>query len=236
MESLAPATQAAASHDLSIIALFMSADWVVKAVMIGLALASVWCWAVIFNRVTTYMRARRENKAFEKAFGSGLSLEQLHERFASDTRGMAAILGAGMEEWHKSRDSNAATRDGLRSRLEIALDLAVTEQSEALERRLGLLATVGSAAPFVGLFGTVWGIMNAFTAIAAAEDTSLAVVAPGIAEALFATALGLLAAIPAVIAYNKLSAEAGRLNSKLEAFADRLTVILSRHLDAGSGT
>ena len=138
-----------------------------------------------------------------------------------------------MEEWDKSHAAQAATSLGLQSRLEIALDLAVSEQSARLESRLGFLATIGSAGPFVGLFGTVWGIMNAFTAIAAAENTSLAVVAPGIAEALLAPALGLLAAIPAVVAYNKLSADSGKLIARLEGFADRLVALLSRQLDAG---
>ena len=140
---------------------------------------------------------------------------------------------AAMDEWDKSHAAHAATSIGLQSRLEIALDLAVAEQSAELENRLGFLATIGSAGPFIGLFGTVWGIMNAFTAIATAENTSLAVVAPGIAEALLATALGLLAAIPAVVAYNKLSADAGRLIARLEGFADRLVALLSRQLDAG---
>jgi len=224
-----------AQYEFSLFALFLAADWVVKSVMIGLGFASIWCWAVILNRATLFNRARRDSREFEKAFASGQTLEDLHQHFATRKGGMAAILTAAMDEWQKSHATKAAAPDGLRGRLEIALDLAVTEQSEALESRLGILATVGSAAPFIGLFGTVWGIMNAFTAIAAASDTSLAVVAPGIAEALFATALGLLAAIPAVIAYNKLSADAGKLIARLEGFADRLTVILSRNLDAERG-
>ena len=145
---------------------------------------------------------------------------------------MGALFAAAMEEWNGSHAENAASSGGLQARLRIVLDTTVAAESEKLDRSLSLLATVGSAAPFVGLFGTVWGIMNAFTSIAAAKSTSLAVVAPGIAEALFATALGLLAAIPAVIAYNKLSGDAGRLIGRLEAFADRVSVLLSRQLDA----
>jgi biopolymer transport protein TolQ len=228
------AMNAAATHDISLLALFLDADWVVKAVMIGLLLASVWCWAIIANRAFAYARVRRESRQFERAFASGRPLAELRRDYSGGrATGLAAVFLAAMEEWERSAALNAAASGGLQSRIEIALDLAVNEQSAELERRLGFLATIGSAGPFVGLFGTVWGIMNAFTAIAAAADTSLAVVAPGIAEALFATALGLLAAIPAVIGYNKLSADAGRLVSRFEAFGDRLGALLSRQIDAG---
>jgi biopolymer transport protein TolQ len=222
------------AHSFSMIALFLQADWVVKSVMLGLLLASVWCWAIIANRLSTYAKARRDMAAFDRAFASGKPLAELRGDYAgSNASGLSAVFLAAMEEWDKSHAQQAATAGGLQSRLEIALDLAVTEQSAELEKRLGFLATIGSAGPFVGLFGTVWGIMNAFTAIASAENTSLTVVAPGIAEALLATALGLLAAIPAVIAYNKLNADAGKLIGRLEAFADRLVALLSRQLDAG---
>ena len=222
------------AHSFSMIALFLQADWVVKSVMLGLLLASVWCWAIIANRLSTFAKARRDMAAFDRAFASGKPLAELRGDYAGrSASGLSAVFLAAMEEWDKSHAQQAATTGGLQSRLEIALDLAVTEQSAELEKRLGFLATIGSAGPFVGLFGTVWGIMNAFTAIASAENTSLAVVAPGIAEALLATALGLLAAIPAVIAYNKLNADAGKLIGRLEAFADRLVALLSRQLDAG---
>ncbi|MFD2649125.1 protein TolQ [Devosia albogilva] len=221
------------AHDFSMFALFMQADWVVKSVMLGLLLASVWCWAIIANRVSAYARARRDMAAFDRAFAQNASLSDLRQAYGGRTAsGLAAVFLAAMDEWDKSHAADAANAAGLQSRLEIALDLAVTEQSAELEKRLGFLATIGSAGPFVGLFGTVWGIMNAFTAIASAENTSLAVVAPGIAEALLATALGLLAAIPAVIAYNKLSADAGKLVARLEAFADRMAAMLSRQLDS----
>lgn len=224
----------AQAHNFSMLALFMQADWVVKSVMLGLLLTSIWCWAIIANRLATYASARQEMAAFDRAFASGKPLSELRGDYAGTrARGLPAVFLAGMDEWDKSHAQQAATASGLQSRLEIALDLAVNEQSAELERRLGFLATIGSAGPFVGLFGTVWGIMNAFTAIASAENTSLAVVAPGIAEALLATALGLLAAIPAVIAYNKLNADAGKLIGRLEAFADRLVALLSRQLDAG---
>ncbi|SEQ37113.1 Cell division and transport-associated protein TolQ [Devosia sp. YR412] len=223
-----------AAHSFSIWALFLQADWIVKSIMIGLLLASVWCWAIIANRVATYGKARRDMAAFDRAFASGKPLAELRTDYAgTEASGLSAVFLAAMEEWDKSHAQQAATAGGLQSRLEIALDLAVNEESAELEKRLGILATIGSAGPFIGLFGTVWGIMNAFTAIASAENTSLAVVAPGIAEALLATALGLLAAIPAVIAFNKLNADAGKLIGRLEAFADRLVALLSRQLDAG---
>ncbi len=225
--------ETAVAHDFSIIALFMQADWVVKSVMIGLVIASVWVWAIIANRLAAYGKAKRDMAAFDRAFASGRPLAELRREYADGQTGLSAVFIAAMDEWDKSHAAQAANSVGLQSRLEIALDLAVSEQSAVLEKRLGFLATIGSAGPFVGLFGTVWGIMNAFTAIASAENTSLAVVAPGIAEALLATALGLLAAIPAVIAYNKLSADADKLIARIDGFANRLVALLSRQLDAG---
>ena len=225
--------ETAVAHDFSIIALFMQADWVVKSVMIGLVIASVWVWAIIANRLAAYGRAKRDMAAFDRAFASGRPLAELRRDYADGQTGLSAVFIAAMDEWDKSHAAQAANSVGLQSRLEIALDLAVSEQSAVLEKRLGFLATIGSAGPFVGLFGTVWGIMNAFTAIASAENTSLAVVAPGISEALRATALGLLAAIPAVIAYNKLSADADKLIARIDGFANRLVALLSRQLDAG---
>ncbi len=218
--------------DLSIWALFMSASWVVKAVMIGLLLASVWCWAIIIDKSLLFVRASAEMNRFERIFWSGQSLEELY-RTLSDRRvsGLSAIFVAAMKEWKRSLEQNASSYIGVQSRLDKVLDVAIARESEALEKRLGFLATVGSASPFIGLFGTVWGIMTAFTDIAASKSTNLAVVAPGIAEALFATALGLLAAIPAVIAYNKLSGDAGKMVSRLEGFADEFSTILYRQLE-----
>jgi biopolymer transport protein TolQ len=221
------------AHDMSLFALFMQADWVVKSVMVGLLFASMACWTVILGKTAAYARAKREMKAFDRVFASGEPLGTIYSRLKDSPRsGLGALFAAAMEEWNGSHADNAANPAGLQARLRIVLDTTVAQESEKLDRNLSLLATVGSAAPFVGLFGTVWGIMNAFTSIAAAKSTSLAVVAPGIAEALFATALGLLAAIPAVIAYNKLSGDSGRLIGRLEAFADRVSVLLSRQLDA----
>ena len=225
--------ETAVVHDMSAWGLFMQADWVVKGVMIGLLVASIACWSVIFSKLAAYSRARREMRAFDRLFASGESLPNIYARVRDGkTEGLGALFAAAMDEWNGSHAANAANPAGLQVRLRMVLDSAIAAETARLDSRLSLLATVGSAAPFIGLFGTVWGIMNAFTAIAAAESTSLSVVAPGIAEALFATALGLLAAIPAVIAYNKLSSDSGKLIGRLEAFADRVAVLLSRQLDA----
>lgn len=223
----------AIAHDMSAWGLFMQADWVVKGVMIGLLIASIACWSVIFSKLAAYARARREMRAFDRLFASGESLPSIYARVRDGkSEGLGALFAAAMDEWNGSHAANAANPAGLQVRLRMVLDSAIAAETARLDSRLSLLATVGSAAPFIGLFGTVWGIMNAFTAIAAAESTSLSVVAPGIAEALFATSLGLLAAIPAVIAYNKLSSDSGKLIARLEAFADRVAVLLSRQLDA----
>jgi len=223
---------ASVAHDMSPLALFLQADWIVKGVMIGLLMASIVTWAIIFSKLAAFARERREMRNFEKRFASGEPLSQLYDGLrAGRPTGLAALFVCAWDEWTLSQQQNSAN-GGLQSRLQIVLDGGIAEESSRFGGSLGFLATVGSAAPFVGLFGTVWGIMNSFTAIAASSDTSLAVVAPGIAEALFATAIGLVAAIPSVIAYNKLSADAGKLTMRLEGFADRLAVMLSRQHDA----
>ena len=227
------AVGAAAHADLSIWALFWQADIVVKSVMLGLLAASIWCWAIIVDKSMLYGRVRREMNRFERAFWSGQSLEELYQKMSErPSAGLGAVFVAAMKEWKRSHEQNAASFIGMQARLEKVLDVAINRESENLEKNLGFLATVGSASPFVGLFGTVWGIMNAFTAIAGASSTNLAVVAGPIAEALFATALGLLAAIPAVIAYNKLSGDANKMIARLEGFADEFSTILSRQLEA----
>ncbi|HEY8595537.1 MAG TPA: protein TolQ [Devosiaceae bacterium] len=229
------AVGAAANTDFSLLALFLRADWVVKLVMIGLLSASIWCWAIIIDKTFLYGRVRREMNRFERVFWSGQSLEELYQSLsARPTKGLASVFVAAMKEWKRSHEQNAASTTGVQARLDKVLDVAISRESETLERRLAFLATVGSASPFIGLFGTVWGIMNSFESIAASKSTNLAVVAPGIAEALFATALGLLAAIPAVIAYNKLSGDANKLVARLESFADEFSAILSRQLEARS--
>jgi biopolymer transport protein TolQ len=219
--------------DFSLLHLFLSADWVVKIVMLGLLAASVWCWAIIVDKSMLYRRATRQMNGFERIFWSGQSLEELFQQTQErPSMGLASVFVAAMKEWKRSHEQNAASYLGVQARLDKVLDVAITRESEGLERRLGFLATVASASPFIGLFGTVWGIMNSFTSIAASKSTNLAVVAPGIAEALFATALGLLAAIPATIAYNKLSGDSNKLISRLESFADEFSTILSRQLEA----
>jgi biopolymer transport protein TolQ len=229
MENIALAEPGA---HLSIWALFMQAGWVVKLVMIGLLCASIWTWAIIVDKLVAYARMRLALNRFEQIFWSGQSLEELYRTLADrKTSGMGAIFVAAMREWKKSFEKGAKTPLGLQTRIDKAMDLALTREMERLEGRLGFLATTGSAAPFIGLFGTVIGIMTSFQAIAASKNTSLSVVAPGIAEALLATAIGLLAAIPAVIAYNKLSSDANKIGVRMEGFADEFSAILSRQID-----
>ncbi|KQZ29660.1 protein TolQ [Mesorhizobium sp. Root552] len=229
MENIALAEPAA---QLSIWALFMQANWVVKLVMIGLLGASIWTWAIVVDKVISYSRMKLALNRFEQIFWSGQSLEELYRTLADrKTSGMSSIFVAAMREWKKSFEKGAKSPLGLQTRIDKAMDLALTREMERLEGRLGFLATIGSAAPFIGLFGTVVGIMTSFQAIAGSKSTSLAVVAPGIAEALLATAIGLLAAIPAVIAYNKLSSDAGKLAGRMEGFADEFSAILSRQID-----
>ncbi|ESY74037.1 protein TolQ [Mesorhizobium sp. M1050] len=229
MENIALADPGA---QLSIWALFSQASWVVKLVMIGLLCASVWTWAIIVDKLVSYARMRLALNRFEQVFWSGQSLEELYRTLADrKTTGMGAIFVAAMREWKKSFEKGAKTPLGLQTRIDKAMDLALTREMEKLEGRLGFLATTGSAAPFIGLFGTVIGIMTSFQAIAGSKNTSLAVVAPGIAEALLATAIGLLAAIPAVIAYNKLSSDASKIAVRMEGFSDEFSAILSRQID-----
>jgi biopolymer transport protein TolQ len=223
-------------HDLSIWGLFMSADIIVKAVMLILLGASFWSWAVIFDKLMRLRRLKREAGTFEESFWSGGSLDDLYDRIGNRPPDpMSAIFAAAMREWRRSAAkgliASGTLRASLQDRIERVMQVTIGREMERLERFMAYLATVGSTAPFVGLFGTVWGIMNSFQAIAAQKNTSLAVVAPGIAEALFATALGLVAAIPAVVAYNKLSTDFGRYAGRLEAFSTEFSAILSRQLD-----
>jgi biopolymer transport protein TolQ len=224
-----------AGGDISLVALFMQAHIIVKLVILGLIGASIWSWAIIVDKTLLYRRVKREIDAFEGVFWSGQSLEELYRAVSGPkARGLAAVFIAAMQEWKRSFAAGARSALGLQTRIDKVLDVTIRRETEGLERRLLFLATVGSSAPFVGLFGTVWGIMNSFQAIAASKNTALAVVAPGIAEALLATALGLLTAIPAVIAYNKLSNDAGKIAQRLEGFADEFSAILSRQVDERS--
>ncbi|AZN73144.1 protein TolQ [Georhizobium profundi] len=222
----------AATSDVTLWSLFMEAGLVVKLVMVGLVAASIWTWAIIVDKTMSYGRVRRRLDNFEEIFWSGQSLEELYRTLSEQkTTGMGAIFVAAMREWKKSFERGARTPIGLQQRIEKAMDVTLARESEELESRLGSLATIGSAAPFIGLFGTVVGIMTSFQAIAGSQSTNLAVVAPGIAEALLATAIGLLAAIPAVIGYNKLSGDANKITGRMEAFADEFSAILSRQID-----
>jgi biopolymer transport protein TolQ len=220
------------SSDLSLFTLFWNAHWVVKTVMVGLLICSVWVWAIAIDKTVLYTRSRRAMDRFEQAFWSGQSLDELYRALSSrPAHSMAALFVAAMREWKRSFEGNARAIGGLQMRIEKVMEVTIAREVERLERRLLVLATIGSAGPFVGLFGTVWGIMTSFQSIAASKNTSLAVVAPGIAEALFATALGLVAAIPATIFYNKFAAEVNKQAQRLEGFADEFAAILSRQID-----
>lgn len=228
------------AHDMSAWGLFMQADFVVKLVMILLFAASIWCWAIIFNKYVTMKSLKMKSREFEKQFWSGESLEKLHEKTSKKPNDpMSRTFNAGMKEWKMASDRGLAktamtNNMSFQQRLERAMDVTISREMERLEKNMTVLASVGSTAPFIGLFGTVWGIMNSFTAIASSNTTNLAVVAPGIAEALFATALGLVAAIPAVIGYNKFSSELARYGDKLDGFSAEFSSILSRYMDETS--
>ena len=216
---------------MSPMTLFLEADIVVKAVMLGLLAASVWTWAIIFTHSMRLRRINRQTEAYERDFWAANDIDSFHAKRGNERLPTAVVLSAGLDEWRRSTRGAAVDRAGTRERLASRMSAAVAAELDRLGERLNILATVGSVAPFVGLFGTVWGNMRAFTAIAGANNTSLAVVAPGIAEALFATAIGLFAAIPAVIAYNRLSHGLDRLDARLGRFADRFHATLSRELE-----
>jgi biopolymer transport protein TolQ len=219
-------------HDLSLWGLFWQAHIVVKLVMVGLLVASVWTWSIIVNKWLLFRKLNSQMDTFEETFWSGQSLEELYRNLQNrQTSGMASVFVAAMREWKRAFEGSGRGFASLNSRIDKVLDVTIQREAERYESNLLVLATVGSAGPFIGLFGTVWGIMTSFTSIAASKNTSLAVVAPGIAEALFATAIGLAAAIPAVIAYNVYQKQATKAQSRLESFADEFSAILSRQID-----
>jgi biopolymer transport protein TolQ len=229
---IAASSLAAPAADITIWSMFWGAHIVVKLVMIGLLLASVWCWAIIIDKTLLFARMRRAMDRFEESFWSGNSLEELYSKLSErPTTGMATLFVAAMREWKRSFQSASSSFMGLQARIEKVLDVSIAREVEKLESNLLVLATVASAGPFVGLFGTVWGIMTSFRSIAASKNTSLAVVAPGIAEALLATAIGLFAAIPALIAYNKMQGDVAKSQARMESFADEFSAILSRQID-----
>src|SRR5947209_8529001 len=218
------------SSNLSVFDLFLQSDTIVKLVMFLLLLASFWSWAVIFDKSLRIRRLRQAAASFEETFWSGGSLDDLYDRVGQrPVDPMSAVFAAAMREWRRSAAKgllgSAVMRSSLQQRIERVMNVTVGREMDRIERFMTFLATVGATAPFVGLFGTVWGIMDSFQSIAASKNTSLAVVAPGIAESLFATALGLVAAIPAVIAYNKLATDFGRYAGRLEAFASEFSAI-----------
>jgi len=219
--------------DFSLWALFARATLTVKLVIVMLVLASVWSWAIIIQKYILFRWARREAGIFDRSFWSGEPLDGLFEQIGAQPEGNSEkIFAAGMTEWRRSHRQDGGLIAGAQARIDRSMDVAINKEAEDLQKGLSILATIGSTAPFIGLFGTVWGIMNAFIEIAEQQNTNLAVVAPGIAEALLATGLGLLAAIPAVIFYNKFSADSDRIVSGYEAFADEFATILSRQLDS----
>jgi biopolymer transport protein TolQ len=220
-----------AGGDLSLWGLFAQADILVKIVMLGLLAASVWVWAVVFEKWSSLRKVNKDADGFEDRFWSGGSLEELFDQEgARPTHPMAAVFGAAMGEWRRTvRVAGAdVARTSVRERIDRAISVTVQREMDRLERWMVFLASVGATAPFIGLFGTVWGIMHSFSAIASMHNTNLAVVAPGIAEALFATAIGLVAAIPAVLAYNKISTDLARFAARLEGFGAEFSAILSR--------
>lgn len=223
-------------HDLSMWALFMQADPIVKGVMLILLFASLWSWTIIFSKRSTIKKLNKKANAFEDSFWSGEALDKIYQRVKNSKQDpLLTTFAAGMEEWQVGVAGGLPAKESmqasLRQRVERAMSVAISREMNALERGMTFLASVGSTAPFIGLFGTVWGIMNSFSSIASTNNTSLAVVAPGIAEALFATALGLVAAIPAVLGYNVFSTALNRYADRMEAFAGEFSAILSRHLD-----
>lgn len=221
--------------DFSLLALFARATFTVKVVMVMLLVSSFWSWAIIIQRHILYRKARAEAAIFDRAFWSGEPLDELFEKISPQPQGASErIFAAGMLEWRRSHRQDGALIAGAQARIDRSMDVAISKESEDLNKGLSFLATVGSTAPFIGLFGTVWGIKHSFEQIAISQNTNLAVVAPGIAEALLATAVGLIAAIPAVVFYNKLNADSERIIGGYEAFADEFATILSRQLDAAA--
>ncbi|TNC13719.1 protein TolQ [Methylobacterium terricola] len=228
----ADAAQAMPVAEITMFGLFWQAHFVVKVVMLGLLGSSIWCWSIIIDKTLLFRRAKTEMDAFEEEFWSGRPLEELYRAYNDKpATGLAALFVAAMREWRRSYEGSGRSIRSLGQRIDKVLDVTIQREVERLESRLLFLASIGSAGPYIGLFGTVFGIMTAFTSIAASKNTSLAVVAPGIAEALFATAIGLFAAIPAVLAYNKLQASVAKAQGRLEGFADEFSAILSRQID-----
>jgi biopolymer transport protein TolQ len=222
--------------DLSLISLFLNAHFIVKLVMIGLLGASVWSWTIIINKSLMLRDMKKRMDEFEDTFWSGQSLDELYRSLSTTTSdGFAALFMAAMSEWRRAFEGSGRGFASLQTRIDKVLDVSISREVERLESKLLVLATIASVGPYIGLFGTVFGIMTTFRSIAASKNTSLAVVAPGIAEALFATAIALVAAIPANILYNKFVKDVSRTQGRLESFADEFSAILSRQIDERAG-
>ena len=223
----------AAEMDFSLLALFVRATITVKLVMLGLLVMSFWSWAIIVRKHLMFRTSRAEAAVFDQAFWSGQPLDELFDRIGAEPQGASEkIFVAGMLEWRRSHRQDGGLIAGAQARIDRAMNVAIARESEILGKGLSFLATTGSTAPFIGLFGTIWGVKHAFEQIAITQNTNLATVAPGIAEALLATGIGLIAAIPAVVAYNKLNTDSERILGGYDSFADEFATILSRQLDA----
>ena len=229
------------SVDLTLFGLFLAADPVVKFVIFILLAASIWCWAIIFDKIARLRRQRKSAMAFDDLFWSGGSLHDLYNQIGDEpTNAQAKVFVSAMREWRRATVKGLTSglrgdrKTSLMARIERNMTLTITKEMDRLEGGMNMLASIGSVSPFIGLFGTVWGIMNSFQSIAASKNTSLAVVAPGIAEALFATALGLAAAIPAVAAYNKFSGDLETIGNGLDVFAQEFASLLGRQIDEGN--
>lgn len=234
-----PLTPEVVAQSMTLWDLFLGSDPIIKAVMLVLAFASFWCWTIILNKVFRLRRLNSSADQFEEAFWSGGSLDDLYDRLNNRPHDpLSAVFCAAMREWRRSVSKGITrgveSRGTMQQRIERVMQLTLGREMDQLERHMGFLASTGATAPFIGLFGTVLGIMNSFQGIAEQQSTNLAVVAPGIAEALFATAIGLVAAIPAVIAYNKLTSDMGRYSNRLDAFATEFSSIISRQLEEGA--
>ena len=221
-------------QSLSMYGMFMESDIFMKILILGLLFTSLWCWTIIFDKVFTFKKIRSDMKDFESKFWSGGSLETLYKTYSKSTKNpLAVIFTSAIQEWHRSSQEHKVKKDTIKlsKRIDKVMQIAIDKQVDKLETRMMVLASTGSVAPLLGLFGTVWGIMDSFNAIGATQSTNIAAVAPGVAEALFTTAVGLIAAIPAVIAYNKLTNDIDRITQRMETFSDELSAILSRQLD-----
>ena len=224
----------AMNHSLSMYGMFMDSDIFMKALILGLLLASIWCWTIIFDKVRSFKKIRQSMKDFETKFWSGGSLENLYTTYAKTTTNpMANIFVAAIQEWRRSTKEGTSKKATIKlsERVDKVMQIAIDKQVDRMETRMTFLASTGSVAPLLGLFGTVWGIMDAFNAIGATQSTNIAAVAPGVAEALFTTAVGLIAAIPAMIAYNKLTSDIDKMTQRMERFSDELGTILSRQAE-----